>query len=142
MAREARGDVWSSRGSCRHHRLEYLPMRKHSTGSGETIYQRICKTRRNLAVKAVYIGLLLCCIIEIEMLVNSHNGARLSFRRTLAITLRVCHSPEENLQPFCVPVAALIGMPLGHRHSTCLCPRHVRAAAPRLRDAQYLLRRV
>src|SRR6266850_1705353 len=87
-------------------------------------------------------GLLLCCIIRIEMLVNPHNGAILSFRRTLAITLHAYHGPEVNPQPFCVPVAALLGMPLARRHSTCKCPRNVRVTVPRFLDAHCVLRRV
>src|SRR5580693_855879 len=75
-----------------------------------------------------------------NMFVRPHNGAILSFRRTLAITLRACHGLEVNLRPLCVPVAALLGMLLGRRHSTCMCPRHDRATVPQSRDAHDVLR--
>jgi hypothetical protein len=55
---------------------------------------RSCYARRyiKLGMERVCKGLLPCCIItedRIEALVRPHNGAMISFRRTLAITLRV-----------------------------------------------------
>lgn len=45
----------------------------------------VCITSRcNFVVEGIYIGPLLSCIIRIDMLVNPHNEAILSFRRTFA----------------------------------------------------------
>jgi hypothetical protein len=57
---------WCSRGSCRYHRLRYLPTRERPTGSGNaafTLREKECKTRRNFVVEGVCKGLLLCCIV-------------------------------------------------------------------------------
>ena len=54
--------------------------------------------------------------------------------------LRVRYAPEANLPHFHVPVARLVDMAFDPRHSTHVCPRHVRATVPQARGIRCVLK--